>query len=202
MDVEEVGILAKKYPALSEFAQEAWKRFRKANIPCTGLTNDPTDYATLALGQAIWSQSENTFFLKMKSQDATRIVKGEPNRFEPLLEKEHLSRTFLNLKKVNGEFADILFTGHSTGSFCFSPNGFNCWIAANKDIEKAAFYQVSGSLGDFYPNSRALLYLARHFPKGARGNNGEPRLLTTNELSRIDPNYGLEELKKCTDMQG
>ena len=133
----------------------------------------------------------------MKARDANKIVKGEPGKYLPLLEQEHLSRTFLNLKKVDGQYADALFTGYSTGSYCYAPTGYDYWLAANKKIEKEAFYLASKRLDGFYPFSRTLLYPAKYFSFGVRDSRGELRPLTDGELSQIPKDFGLEELNQC-----
>lgn len=177
--IDELGVnLSGKSEALVEFVQTKWPVFRKLGIMCIGITNKVEHYTDLDAPSTVWQISGNRIILPL-SRESVQKAK-EKN----LLSNPYHLELAASLEKRNGEFSQSLYLGSSfQGTVEFRPTGLDYWPAINEGGDVALFKRVLLFTQSY---QKAISYLAKKFPLGARDPLGRHRPLSSKEIQEIE----------------
>lgn len=165
--IEEAGQNLKgDSPELVEFVKKAFATFRKKEVVCKVVTNDPEHFNLPALKSAR-AISGNEVILPM-DPDAVTLMKnmyGGTGMFREPFYYDLIG----SLLKKNGEYSEILYLGESfKGTFTYTPTGYDYWLAANKEADSYNIDLVAKAFGSF---QKAVKFLAENYPAGVRKND-------------------------------
>ena len=186
--IEEVGVLAEGSSELTAFIQDAWKTFRKLGFSCVGLTNEVDDYLKKPGAREIWNVSPHKIILKMTNEDLGKALAGD-EKTAPLIGNKLFGNIIGSLKKEDGKYSQgFWLADDASGSFTYTPTGYDYWCASSKPIEVHTvneLAQIYSGAGFDKPYFESIKWLEKNFPLGIRNKDSSLRKLSENELAVI-----------------
>ena len=184
-------------PELVQFIKKAFTTFRKKNIVCKVITNDPEHYELPALRSAR-AIAANEIILPM-DPDAITVMEGLYDG-KGMFSNPYYYELVKSLVKRDGAFSELFYIGNAfKGTFAYVPTGFDYWLAVNKDEDR---YNIESIRERGLNLRQTVTLLAKTFPMGVRGANGKLRHLSNDEIDSLHTQFVEHHKLKPIDRQG
>lgn len=177
--MEEAGVNLGSNPVLTEYWSRANQRYRKAKTPCGTIVPSPSILLEEEGPRISLALADNVITLPMTSA-------ANKGYLQKVMEKDDPTKLAVALSTSidYGSHSEIFWKSEKfTGSFTFTPTGYDYWHVANESEDLQIFRHCKRKIGSYQGTVR---FLAEFWPMGVRQDNGMLVVPDESVFSRLD----------------